>query len=585
MKFDLRTSLGRMFAILLSVSALSVFAFERSSIAQINACDPSDPSCGPNDPSDPSDPDPKPCDPSQPNCTVSDAAIKKSATREAKKISNRLAGTYGKRENHNFNFMTAFKDEFSRGGNDPSQPGQSQSYEQGYREGLVAGEAFGANYGAQVVRSDANQIANSDVAARFRAVLDLDAMPDVRVRVPAIRFDGVDQNPGDDGFGSALRKLEEDFSYRLSRISWSYDGFRLSATERGIVTLKDAYADGRPRDYNFADGIFDSDDGFRSWLSGDFGGGYNTTLYRGLTTDQQKSLYRQTFRRSFEEVILEKYQYSKRRANREASDLGSRFGEGVRVARERSNGFVAGYRRAAKDASLRVYRASFAELYENAFNSTVAYYNTNAVLEITPSELTTRERFGVVPGATLSLSIQKASNLGRRAFDTDVAFRSNELEQIAQPVAVSIAASSTRNPAISIDRFGVVSARVKANTPVRVSFNFGAQAFNVETIVKWSSVISDFSSRSKTDPRYSMLSNYVIDQIRTEFLTAIKDDTNVYSRQSLLGDLVSQYSKMSSTDKANIKSLSSTISKISKEGGGFHPFIRSAYNNLASKIR
>lgn len=540
-------------------------------------CDPSDPSCSSSqDPSDPSDP--TPCDPSQPTCTISDAAIKSNATKEARKIANRITGTFGKRENHNYNFSVSFKDEYLR-------QVQSSSYDQGYRDGFVSGASFGEAYGNQAVRSEATQFAQADVAARFRAVLDLDVLPDVRVRVPAIRFDGVDQNPADNGFNAAFKKIADDLDYRLSRISWSYDGFTILAMERGTVKLRDVFSNDDPKDYSFSDYVFDSASGFASWQQGDYGGGYDTKLYRALATDQQKSLYRQTFRRVFEGVVSEKYYFARKRLNREATGLGQEFGEAVRLAHERAMGYTAGYRKAAKEASYRVYSAQFASLYEKAFESTVQHYNRNAVLETSDAIIATNDRFGFVPGSVISFSIQKAANLGRVAFESSVNFQSNDLDSVSGPVNLTVRPSSTNVPGLSVDRVATVSARTKANTSARLVVKFGAQTLSVEVPVKWSTVISDFSSRSRSDSRYATISAYLIEQLRTEFAAAIRNNSNVYSRQSLLGELVNQYSRMSQADRTNIKSLSSAISKISKEGGGFHPFIRSAYNSLASKIR
>lgn len=546
-------------------------------------CDPSDPSCStsrdPSSPSDPSDPsEPTSCDPSQPNCTINDAAIKASATKEARKVANRIAGTFGKRENHNFNFSTAFKEEYLR---DLPSP----NYDQGYRAGRVAGASFGEAYGRQAVRSEADQLAQSDAANRFRSVLDLDVMPDVRVKVPLVRFDGIDQAPVDNGFNSAFKKISEDLDYRLDPISWSQDGFALRASERGTLKLREVYSDGKPGEYAFSDAVFDSESGFSSWQQGDYGGGYDTKLYRALTSEQQKLLFRQTFQRTFEGVILDKYYFVRKRLNRFARDLGQEFGEVVRLEHDRATGYTEGYRRAAKETSARVYASEFSALYERAFEVAVQYYNQNAVIETSEFSVATNDRFGFVPGSIVSLSLQKVANLGRVMFDSNLEFESADLDFVSQPIRFKVQPLATKSPALSLERVGQVSSRTRANTTARLIVKLGSQSFSIDLPLKWSSVIADFSSRSRSDPRYNILSAYVIEQLRSEFLAALRDNSNVYSRQSLLGDLVNHYSRLSTMDRTNVKSISLAISKISKEGGGFHPFIRAAFNSLAAKLK
>ncbi|MEW6056802.1 MAG: hypothetical protein AB1540_09315 [Bdellovibrionota bacterium] len=540
-------------------------------------------------------PDPHPGLPDPPRRGYSEREIREYANQQARTVANRVVKTYGALENWKYNFVDGFWQGFEAYQLESRYSGSAE-YRRGIDEGQRQGETSGYQAGQSAAENQA-AVAHQEAVARFRAVLDRDGVtPDTaRVDVPQIMFSGLQapaQNAG--SVESILDQLNEDLQRELRRLSWSYDAFVLTYDLwEGQWTLRNVYGYGGSGKYAFVDGMFRGERAFSEWKSNRLGGRYDYNIYQKMDYSEQSSFQRY-FIDIYEDVIREKYYGSDepRRRNHDAYARGLFYGE--RAGRERAlyAGRIAGYASSYTPASVSGFNRTFEAAYVRNFHQTVDRFNSSAVIEVQDARLVDENKNGVYePGERIGLQINRMANLGRQAaHNLPVALESKELLRGAVGT-VALEASSTLRSPVLVQGLAQLSADVEADSILSVTARVGSAslALSLKT-VSWQQVMETLT-QSGSHSGFDSLSQYVLTNLRAEWLDCLQAGKNWYSKgkpdgtRTRLEQLVEHSKRLSANQRQNIRALYPQILRIREEGGGVHPFLRRSYKKLAEQLK
>ena len=175
---------------------------------------------------------PRPNPTYQPGPSVSNNKIKEYADQQARTVANRIAKTYGERENFRHNFVVGLWNGYNdyRAYDNNRRFGYG-NYQEGYRKGNREGEKNGERAGA----SDASRLGQdagaNDARSRFVvAINDPSRLNTQMGQVIPPYYSGATLTGGyqQPSLQQKIQELEDDFRSRVCRTyRWDYDGFSL----------------------------------------------------------------------------------------------------------------------------------------------------------------------------------------------------------------------------------------------------------------------------------------------------------------------------------------------------------------------
>lgn len=480
--------------------------------------------------------------------------IRDYADQQARTVANRIANTYGKRENFRHNFVKGLwkgynaYNRYQQG----SDYGYSE-YNRGFEVGRNDGNNSGYTEGARDAARNGSSAGAADARSRFVKALDGAATLDTtlgNISVPyynGASLTGGYQTPSMD---SKLRELENDFNFRVCRAySWDYDGYNIACE----WSLADAYRSNGS--YSYIDSWFRADYAYTEWKNNGLGGRYDYNIYNDMNHNE-KQTYMQYFKSTYNQVIDEKFEKVKNKENSTFQNLGFEFG--ILLGKEMAfqNGLVDGYKSGFTVASIKGFNKNYQLEYTKGFDRRVELHRTQPVLENFNAYLS-----GLfLPETNVDLVITNLVNLGTVDATNEIAkISGNSIVSLVNIEMISVPALTTLKNKVVVKNIG----RIKANTPPQklqeVNVHFATLNKSLSYEVSWKKIIDNFVKLPLSGTDYQKSLKYVAKELGTELINARKTEKNIYkdNSSSLLAQIVALNNSTSAQGKMNIKNIAS----------------------------
>ncbi len=488
---------------------------------------------------------------------ISDEKIRNYANQQARTVANRVANTYGLRENFKYNFVKGFwsgYQEFLRFA-DPGEPGYG-FYRRGYLVGLSEGGLAGARAGKIDAKNNADKKGLVDANERFLAAVDK-GEPDTTVIIPNLdSYNGANLRPDVPSVYDHLDDLQGDFSRRLREYYWEYDGFRLIDFE---IRWKLRFVYDSSGKYKFLDTYFRGEYAYGEWRNNRLGGKYDYNIYNKLDADQKRFFIR-NFKNIYDRVIDEKFYRVRNRPNRKAFIFGEGYGfqTGKKVVRDR--GYQDGYQKSSNESSIIIYKESFPGFYTDAFNKRVDYLAANPALILNDIVFVGE----VFPSGTMELVVRNIVNYGGVNFKGAPSLRGSGVTQTSSKAIELDRLSSNQGQEIKSGNILKINSDVSVGSGGAISVKLGGTTKNVSFKVSWNNVLKNASLNSSlSDSQKETLKNYIFNTIKAEWDSQRGTSRNDYKdgKNSLLHQIVS-FVNANPEARGYFRSLSSKIDKI-----------------------
>lgn len=490
----------------------------------------------------------------QPTPQIPNSKIREYADQQARTVANRIAKTYGARENFRYNFVLGLwrgYDQY-RLYNNNSQYGYGE-YQRGYRQGINEGDLNGAAAGSNDASESGQSSGASDARSRFVRALDDQAPLDINLgQVTPPYYSGATVSGGyqQPSLNQKINELENDFRIRVcGPYRYDFDGYVLGCD----WTLADAYRSNGT--YSFIDSWFRADYAYSEWRNNGLGGRYDYNIYNQLNADQREIFVRY-FKSTYEQVIDEKFNRIKFQPNYSVQELG--FSYGIMLGKEMAHqqGLYDGYRHTFVPSSIRTFNLHYVNEYTSGFNKRVQYHSSRPVLESFQGQLAGN----FIPNGKIDLIISRIVNLGL----VDAA---NENIQVggasitAQPISqtITIPALTTFKRPVSLKNVAIINYNVPTNTLQNVGIKIGSLSQTLSFEVSWNKILANFISLNSSDPYFNQSLAYIHKQIEEELKAARSSKNNIYEAgmqsNTLLTKTIEQYQLASTQGRQNLQKL------------------------------
>lgn len=508
------------------------------------------------------------------------------ANQQARTVANRVAETYGKRENWRYNFVRGFWH-----GLDQIRGSFSQYFE--YRQGKEEGarEAETAGYQAGARRADEIQgpLAKAEVRKRYLSIVDTHESVDTRE--PDLLedgFSGITGNaPSTHSGDYYVSELESSFASELRGLRFSYDGYDLDYSDWGLSwNLRNIYDLSGSSSYRWYDDWTSGSFAFDVWRNGRMGGRYDYNPWEKMNSSQRNSYERQ-FKSVYEDVIGEKYSRVRDRHNSSAYSSGESYG--VRVGRKeaRDRGYNEGYTGGFREASTRGYRENYQRAYNETFRKEVRYYESRPVIEIESARLTDANQNGILePGEQIGVILQSVVNIGRVDAQGLPVRLLGESVLAGASQGISIPASTRVREATELPTLGQMRSTIQTGVTYRIVLSVSDEnKYEFSAVLDWGKILQGFEEEKDL----KQLQDFVIENIRKEWLNCVANGGNWYKNglpngaRTKLEELVNFSKQANSQAQRGIRSIKRQIQNAQATGGA-HPFLRKAFARLADQL-
>jgi hypothetical protein len=436
-------------------------------------------------------PKPKPA----PVSGIDGSKIPEYAKQQANTVANRVADTYGKRENFRYNITRGFHNAYT------SYSGSSDFYNQGYREGKRQSTSSARQAGINAANNQGGDAAKALVRRRFSDATNRGTRPSSSVIVNIPNFNGLTPSLKTPSAKSELAELKSRFNSSYRGYSYDRDGFLVKNDGHSI---DDIYA--AQGNYKFVTSWFAADYAYTEWKENRLGGGYDYNLYRKMTSDQ-KNRFAREFKRVYGLRIDEKYHRVKTQRNDVAYDLGRQYGELVAMKVSKKQGYNAGYTEIYKAASKEAFRSKYRSSFQYTFDREFDRYNNNAIIEINDIALSG----SFLPGGMIGIVLKSARNIGGKRFSGNVSLTGEHLGAIGSKKLTIEALSKVNNK--SFLDIAKISANVPYGKNIGVTFKAGNGQKGAQFNISYTAIIKGYLA----DNSSSVLSSYIFKRLASEF--------------------------------------------------------------------
>jgi len=445
---------------------------------------------------------------------ISIRKINRYAEVQARTVANRIAGTYGVRENFKYNFLRGFQKGFSEfkffEGRD------NRDYRQGMVEGLRRGKDEGYRRGEMDAGDRARPLAQTDAIGRFKEVLNKNRAPNLKLSIPKINYSGhrssktFNQNHF---IQDQLDELEGEFQRYRSELIWNSGIFYLRHSD-WQWSLRDVY-ELRDGEYQFLRSFFREDYALREWKVDGLGGGFDHNLYNRMIYSE-RNRFETEFGIVYNQVIDAKFSRVKLAPNYSAFSKGEWFGVEVGHRESYERGYIAGMGKTYFSASFVGFTAAFNTSYTDQFNSTVLTYSNSPIIENLYLRLIgSTEKQIWFPGEMMGIEVVAGINYGLVGASLPVSLTGDSLLSEGTPDLLEIAPSSSLQEKIKILDLVRIRDDVESEKDNTVTVQIGVNTFRLKYKISWSNILISYI---ESEGQEEKLRAYILKEIQNEYV-------------------------------------------------------------------
>lgn len=523
------------------------------------------------------------------DAAMPDEKLRNYADQQARSVANRVADTFGMRENWKYNFSTGFWQGYS----DYKLFGEGAfgrvNYNRGLTEGKSQGGQDGYSKGERQAREKAESLVGSDVRSRFVSIVDANREPDLRVRLPEHSYSGADGTVDSSFVDNKLHEVDSAFQKELATMRWTSENFELRYNEDSDTwTIRNVFS--RQGKYEFNRKWFWGDYAYGEWKNNRLGGSYDYNLWKKMDANE-KDRFERRFKKTYENVIDEKFWQKRTQANPIAQARGYFYGQTIGAQEAYQEGWNKGYQTSYRSASIRGFDNIFESTYRDMFEKGASRYLSGPVVEIQDAVLT--NDVGATffqPGDTVGVSITKAVNLGRQPARLHATLQGNEIQPLAaaEEETMVLPASSSNPKALVYRTLAKIPNDAKSDTTYYTTLKVGDASTTLSFKIGWLETLQTFAGldAGKDPTAYEKTRHYILSTLTQEWLACIGQSQNWYRLgSSKLNKLVTYYESLDSRKKENFRSMAAEIYKIQEQGGGWHHWQRKSFKKTADSLK